>query len=141
MSRFYLENEIPQRAAGDSEADLRARMAAMIPGTSFKDKLDAKTANIEVLRTLERPILEEFRARAEAEGKLVVEEFTDAQGRVCRRFHGSAKAGLEPFREEGRHVLLERPVIFDGRPYVRSKIPNDVRARMAVRALGAEGSI
>ena len=141
MSRFYLENEIPQRAAGDSEADLRARMAEMVKGTSFAGKLNPATAPLEVLRTLERPITEAFAERAEAQGQLICEEYVDAQGRTCRRYHGSAKAGLEPFREEGRHVLLERPVIFDGRPYVRSKIPNDVRARMAVRALGAEGSI
>ena len=140
-SRFFIEGEEPQRAAADSEAALRERMAAMIPSTSFRGKLDAASANIEVLRTLETPITQEFRDRAAAEGKLVVEEYVDAQGRTCRRFHGSSKAGLEPFREEGRHVLLTRPIFFDGRPYVRSKIPNDVRAKMAVRALGAEGSI
>ncbi len=140
-SRFYVEGEEPQRAAADSEADLRERLAAMIPSTSFRDKLNPKTVNIEVLRTLEAPITEAFRERAAVEGKLVCEEYVDAQGRTCRRFHGSSKAGLEPFREEGRHVLLTRPIFFDGRPYVRSKIPNDVRAKMAVRALGAEGSI
>ena len=137
-SRFFIEGSEPQRAAADSEADLRARMAEMVKGTSFAGKLNPATAPLEVLRTLERPITEAFAERAAAEGRLVCEEFTDAQGRTCRRYHGSAKAGLEPFREEGRTVFLERPVIFDGRPYVRSKIPNAVRAQMYARSLGAE---
>jgi hypothetical protein len=138
MSRFYLENEIPQRAAGDSEADLRARMAEMVKGTSFAGKLNPATAPLEVLRTLERPITEAFAERAAAEGRLVCEEFTDAQGRTCRRYHGSSKAGLEPFREEGRTVFLERPVVFDGKVYARSRIPNHIRAAMAIRSMGAE---
>ena len=138
MSRFYLENEIPQRAAGDSEADLRARMAEMVKGTSFAGKLNPATAPLEVLRTLEAPITEAFAERAEAQGQLICEEYVDAQGRTCRRYHGSAKAGLEPFREEGRHVLLERPIIFDGKAYVRSRVPNHIRAAMAIRSMGAE---
>ena len=137
-SRFFIEGEEPARNADSSEADLRARMAEMVKGTGFEGKLNPATAPLPVLQTLEKPILEEFRERAAAEGKLVCEEFTDSQGRTCRRYHGSSKAGLEPFREEGRHVLLERPVIFDGKVYARSRVPNHIRAAMAIRSMGAE---
>lgn len=140
-SRFYVEGDEPQRAAADSEADLRSRLAEMVKGTTFEGKLDTKTANIEVLKQLEMPIVRQFQERAAEEGRLVVEEFQDAQGRTCRRFHGSSKAGLEPLREEGRRVFLERPVFFDGKAYVRSRVPNNVRAAMVARALGAEGSV
>ena len=137
-SRFFIEGSEPQRAAADSEADLRARMAEMVKGTSFAGKLNPATAPLEVLRTLEAPITQEFRDRAEAQGQLICEEYVDAQGRTCRKFHGSSKAGLEPFREEGRTVFLERPVVFDGKVYARSRIPNHIRAAMAIRSMGAE---
>ena len=94
MSLFYVEGTEPKRHAESEERDLRERMAAMIPSTSFKDKLDAKTAPLPVLETLEKPIATQFMEAATARGELVCEEFVDHRGQVCRRYHGDPAADI-----------------------------------------------
>jgi hypothetical protein len=138
-SRFYLENEVPQRHAASEEQDLRGKMAMMIPNTSFAGKLDPATAPLPVLETLEKPILEEFQERATARGELVVEEYTDHRGQVCRRFHGDPAADIrQSFAAPGVTVRVAETVGFDGHVYLKDRIPNNVRAKMYARSLGAE---
>ena len=142
MSLFYVEGTEPKRHAESEERDLRERMAAMIPSTSFKDKLDAKTAPLPVLETLEKPIATQFMEAATARGELVCEEFVDHRGQVCRRYHGDPKADIRAsFSAPGLTVRVAEVVGFDGKNYLKDRIPNIVRAKMAVRALGAEGSV
>lgn len=138
-SRFYLENEAPKRDASDSEANLRARLAGMIPHTDFSGKLDPRSANIEVLKTLAGPIEGQFRDHAAKKGVLIAEEYLDHRGLACRRYHGSARDEIrESFAAPGVTVRVAKTVTFNGKNFLESKIPNSVRAQMYARSVGAE---
>lgn len=142
MARFFVEGSKPQRAAVSEEQALREKMAMMIPSTSFRDKLDAATAPLPVLQTLEKPVAEQFMEAATKEGRLIVEEYVDHRGQVCKRYHGDPKADIRAsFSAPGLTVRVAEVVGFDGKNYLKDRIPNVVRAKMAVRALGAEGSV
>lgn len=138
MGKFYLEGSIPQRDQKAAEKELRSQVAAMLPSSSFRGKLDPATAPIAVLETLAGPIHREFQETASRTGQLVVEEYTDAQGRQCKRYHGSSRAGLAPFSEGGVRVKLAEVSHFDGRVFLAGREPRDVRAAMLLRKNGLE---
>ena len=138
-SRFFIEGEEPARNADSSEADLRARMAEMIQHTGFRDKLNPETANIEVLKTLEGPVFQQFQEAAARKGQLVCEEYQDFRGQTRRRYHGSAKDEIaQSFAAPGITARIAEVVSFDGKNYLKDQVPNHVKARMYARSLGAE---
>ncbi|MHB1286475.1 MAG: hypothetical protein ACYCYP_07935 [Leptospirales bacterium] len=138
MSRFYLESDIPQREQAKGESELREQVASMVKHTGFDGKLDPRTANIEVVKALAGPIHREFQETASKRGQLVTEEFQDAQGRTCRRFHGDPRAGLEGFSERGRRVRLSEISHFDGKVFLKGREPAHIRRAMLLRANGLE---
>ena len=135
---FYLEKDGPKRDRKAAERELRHQVAAMLPSSSFRGKLDPVTAPIAVLETLAGPIHREFQETASRTGQLVVEEFTDSQGRQCKRYHGDTRAGLAPFAEGGVRVKLAEVSHFEGRAFLKGREPRDVRAAMLLRKNGLE---
>lgn len=139
-SRFFIEGQEPARAAASEEQALREKMGMMIPSTSFSGKLDAKTAPLPVLQTMEKPVAEQFMEGAAARGELVVEEFLDHRNQVCKRYHGDARTEIQQsFSAPGITARVAETTSFDGRNYLKSRIPNNIRAKMAARSLAAEG--
>ena len=138
MAKFYLEKDGPQRDHKKAEQELRDQIGSMIGHTGFKGKLDPRTANIEVVKTLAAPILREFQETAAKRGALIAEEFTDSQGRTCTRYHGDARAGLAPFAAPGKTCRVSPLSNFDGKTYLKGQEPNHVRRAMLLRSNGLE---
>ncbi len=138
MNRFYLERDSQKKVEEKDEKTFREQVGYMVQHTSFRGKLDAKTAPLAVLQTLGGPIHKEFQENASRNGLLVAEEYQDSQGRICRRFHGDSKAGLEGFAEGGRRVKLSELSHFEGRTYLKGREPRDVRAAMLLRSRGLD---
>ena len=138
MSQFYLEKNGPQRDQKIAENELREQVGYMVQHTSFRGKLDAKTAPLAVLQTLGGPIHKEFQESASRNGLLVAEEYQDPQGRTCRRFHGDSKAGLAPFSEGGVRVRLSEISHFEGKSYLKGHEPKHVKAAMLLRSRGLD---
>ncbi|MGL3710529.1 hypothetical protein ACSYAY_06655 [Leptospirillum ferriphilum] len=139
MSIFYLEGTEPARNAANEEQELRERLSGMVGHTSFAGKLDPRTAPLPVLQTLEKPITEQFRETAARKGVLVVEEFTDSQGRVCKRYHGDPRSDIEQtIAAPGVTVRLPELSNFEGKPYIRGREPLHVKKAMLLRSHGLE---
>lgn len=138
MNRFYMEKNIPQRDLQAAEKELRSQLNAMLPHSSFKGKLNPITEKIEVLQVLAPAIHQEFQESASRSGSLVCEEYTDRQGRQCKRYHGDSRAGLEGFAERGRRVKLSEISHFEGKSYLKGKEPKHIKARMLLKSRGLD---
>ncbi len=131
MAKFYLEKDGPQRDTAKAEAEFRGQLAGMLPYSSFKGKVDVTKERLGVLEAIGPAIYKEFQETAAKRGALVAEEFTDDQGRVCRRFHGSSKAGLEGFAAGGATCRIAPLTTVGGKTYLSDRLPPAAR-RMAV---------
>jgi hypothetical protein len=138
MARFYLESDVPARDQKKAEMELRDQVGSMIGHTGFKGKLDPRTANIEVVKSLATPILREFQETAAKRGTLIAEEFTDSQGRTCTRYHGDARAGLAPFAAPGKTCRVSPLSNFEGKVFLKGQEPLAVKRAMLLRSNGLE---
>ena len=138
MARFYLESDVPARDQKKAEMELRDQVGSMIGHTGFKGKLDPRTANIEVVKSLATPILREFQETAAKRGTLIAEEFTDSQGRTCTRYHGDARAGLAPFAAPGKTCRVAPLSNFEGKVFLKGQEPLAVKRAMLLRSNGLE---
>ena len=138
MSKFYLEKDGPKRDQRATERELRTQLAAMLPYSSFKGKVAPETERIEVLQAIAPAIHAQFREHAAAKGELIAEEYQDAQGRTCRKFHGDSRSGLAPFSEGGARVRLAEVSHFEGKAYLKGKEPLGVKRAMLLRSRGLE---
>ena len=135
---FYLEKDGPKRDLQIAEKELRSQLNTMLPHSTFRGKVDPSTERIETLQVLAPEVYRQFKETAERSGSLIAEEFQDAQGRTCRRFHGDARAGLEGFAEGGRRVKLSEVSHFQGKSYLKGREPRDVKAQMLLRSRGLD---
>ena len=138
MSQFYLEKNGPQRDQKIAENELRGQLSVMLQHSSFRGKVDQSTERIETLQAIAPEVYRQFKETAERSGSLIAEEFKDAQGRTCRRFHGDARSGLEGFAEGGRRVKLSELSHFEGRTYLRGREPRHIKAAMLLRKNGLD---